>query len=96
MSNEPRHVKINIKHMRNKDEDHLRGHHEADQHLCFHYMDSTLSLLFKFEISSHLLCLYSSVCVEPVQKPHCWFPHEAAQMIMKSIYLMLILVFIQI
>ena len=34
----------------------------------------------KFSASSRLLCLYSSVCVEPVRKPHCWFSHDAAQM----------------
>ena len=35
----------------------------------------------KFQASSLLLCLYSSVCVRPVRKPHCWFSHEAAQML---------------
>ena len=25
----------------------------------------------KFQASINLLCLYSSVCVEPVRKPHC-------------------------
>ena len=34
----------------------------------------------KFQASSHLLCLYSSVCVRPGPKPHCWFSHEAAHM----------------
>ena len=24
------------------------------------------------------MCLYNSVCVGPVRKPHCWFSHEAA------------------
>ena len=33
----------------------------------------------KFQASINLLCLYSSVCVEPVRKPHCWFSHEAAR-----------------
>ena len=33
----------------------------------------------KFQASSSSLCLYSTVCVRPVQKPHCWFSHEAAQ-----------------
>ena len=33
----------------------------------------------KLPVSSHLLCLYSPVCVGPVRKPHCWFSHEAAQ-----------------
>ena len=33
----------------------------------------------KFQASSCLLWLYSLVCVGPVQKPHCWFSHEMAQ-----------------
>ena len=40
----------------NKDADQLRGNREADQRLCFRYIDSTISLLYKSEISS----LYSS------------------------------------
>ena len=36
----------------NKDADQLRGNRQADQHLCFRYMDSTISLLPKSEISS--------------------------------------------
>ena len=32
-----------------------------------------------FLVSSHLLCLYSSVCVGPVREPHYWFSHDAAQ-----------------
>ena len=36
----------------NKDADQLRGNREADQRLCFHYADSTIPLLPKFEISS--------------------------------------------
>ena len=35
----------------NKDADQLRGNREADQRLCFRYMDSTLPLLLKSEIS---------------------------------------------
>ena len=46
----------------NKDVDQLRGNCEADQRLCFRYIDSTISLLSKSEISS----LYaSSVAVQP-------------------------------
>ena len=50
----------------NKDADQLRGHREADQRLCFRYIDSTIPLLPKYEISSlspssvavqHGLCL---------------------------------------
>ena len=36
----------------NKDADQLRGNHEADQRLCFRYIDSTIPLLSKYEISS--------------------------------------------
>ena len=52
--------------------------------LCFHYTDSTLPLLSnpKFPVSSHLLCLYSSVCVGHVRKPHCCFFHEVAHLFM--------------
>ena len=46
----------------NKDADQLRGNHEADQRLCFRYMDSTISLLPKYEISS---LQPSSVAVQP-------------------------------
>ena len=50
----------------NKDADQLRGNREADQRLCFRYMDSAVPLLFKSEISS----LYpSSVAVQPGL---CW------------------------
>ena len=46
----------------NKDADQLRGNREADQHLCFCYMDSTIPLLSKSEISS---LWPSSVAVQP-------------------------------
>ena len=36
----------------NKDADQLRGNGEADQRLCFRYMDSTIPLLAKSKISS--------------------------------------------
>ena len=37
---------------KNKDADQLRGNREADQRLCFRYIDSTITLLPKYEISS--------------------------------------------
>ena len=43
----------------NKDADQLRSNREADQRLCFHYTDSTILLLPKYEISS----LYPSYAV---------------------------------
>ena len=36
----------------NKDADQLRGNREADQRLCFHFLDSTIPLLPKYKISS--------------------------------------------
>ena len=36
----------------NKDGDQLRGDREADQRLCFRYIDSTIPLFSKSEISS--------------------------------------------
>ena len=36
----------------NIDADQLRGNREADQRLCFHYIDSTIPLLPKYEILS--------------------------------------------
>ena len=55
----------------NKDADQLRGNREADQRLCFHYIDSTMPLHIntKYQASSHIVWLYSSVCVRPGRKP---------------------------
>ena len=46
----------------NKDADQLRGHREADQRLCFRYLESMIPLLSKSEISS---LWPSSVAVQP-------------------------------
>ena len=46
----------------NKDADQLRGNREADQRLGFRYIDSTIPLLSKSEISSHYP---SSVVAQP-------------------------------
>ena len=37
-----------------------------------------------FSVSSHLLCLYSSVCVGHVRKPHFWFSHAADHILFYS------------
>ena len=43
---------------------------EADQRLCFRYIATTILLLnAKFQASSHLVWLYSLVCVGPGRKP---------------------------
>ena len=36
----------------NKGADQLRGNREADQRLCFRYIDSTIPLLSKYELTS--------------------------------------------
>ena len=46
----------------NKDADQLRGNREADQRLCFRFLESTISLLPKYKISS---LSPSSVAVQP-------------------------------
>ena len=54
--------KPTIRICENKDADQLRGNREADQRLCFRYIDSTVPLLSKSEISS---LKPSSVAVQP-------------------------------
>ena len=49
----------------NTDADQLRSNCEADQHLCFRYMDSTIPLLPKSEISNFLrysVAAHASLC----------------------------------
>ena len=60
--NEPRRQKPAFRICENKDADQLRGNREADQRLCFRYIDSTIPLLSKYEILSLYL---SSVAVQP-------------------------------
>ena len=67
----------------NKAADQLRGNHEADQRLCFRYIDSTIPLLSKSEILS---LKPSSVAIQPGlcwtgRKPECWFSYDAARML---------------
>ena len=55
----------------NKDADQLRGNREADQRLFFatRIVQSLTFLNPKFKASSHLLWLYSPVCVGPGREP---------------------------
>ena len=56
----------------NKDADQLRSNCAADQRLCFRYTDCTIPTHYlnpKFQASSHLLWLYSPVCVGTDRKP---------------------------
>ena len=34
----------------------------------------------KFQASSLILWLHRLVCIGPVRKPHCWFSHEVAHL----------------
>ena len=52
----------------NKDTDQLHCNCEADQRLRFRYIDTLFFLNTKFQASSHLLWLYSQVCVGPRRK----------------------------
>ena len=65
----------------NKDADQLCGSREMIS--AFVFATRIVQFLFylnpKFQASSSFLCLYRSVCVRPVRKPHCQFSHEAAQ-----------------
>ena len=56
----------------------------ADQRLRFRYKDSIIPLFLNPNIqeSSHLLLVYSPVCVGPGRKPECWFPHDVAHIVL--------------
>ena len=64
----------------NKGADLLCSNCEADHTFVFatrivqflHFLNP------KFPVSSHFQCLYTSVCVGPIRKPHCWLSHDAA------------------
>ena len=67
---DPRHEKTGFCICENKDADQLRGNREADQRLVFaiRIVQSLFYLNPKFQASSHLLWLYSPVCVGPGRK----------------------------
>ena len=81
----------------NQDADQLRGNREADLTAklisAFVFATRIVQFLFylnpKFQASSSFLCLYRSVCVGPVQKPHFWFSHEAAHTSKSEIILLI-------
>ena len=68
----------------NKGADQLRSNCSADQCLCFHYIDNTIPLLYKSEISS---LRPSSMAVQPglcrmwSEIPKDRFCHDAADII---------------
>ena len=66
----------------NKDADQLRGNREADQSLCFRYIDSTIPLLPKYENFKLLaiLCGCTAQFVSDlVGNPKDRFSHKEAQ-----------------
>ena len=75
----------------NKGADQLLSNCEAYLISTFVFAARIVHILFflnpKFQASSLLLRLYRSVCVGPVRKPHCWFSHEAAHLLFKSLQL---------
>ena len=66
---------------KNKDADQLCGNCAADQCLCFGYIDTTITLLSKSEISSiQPSVAVSPVCVGPGRKPRGQIFSDAAHL----------------
>ena len=68
---------------KNKDADQLRGNREADQRLCFRYIDSTIPLLSKSEIfqSQAIFCGRTARFVSDlVGNPEDRFSHNEAHL----------------
>ena len=63
---------------KNKDADQLRGNREADQRLCFRYIDSTIPLLPKYEIAILRGCTAWFVW-DLVANPEDRFSHNEAR-----------------
>ena len=79
----------------NKDADQLRGNREADQRLCFRYMDSTIPLLPKSKknMSQAIFCGCTAWFVSDlVGNPEDRFSHNEAQIIPTAIRLNVIMV----
>ena len=82
---EPPHGKTNNLHMRKQ------RRRSASRKLISAFVFATRIVQFlfylnpKFQASSSFLCLYRSVCVGPVRKPHCWFSHEAVLILITCI-----------
>ena len=76
---EPPHGKTNNLHRRKQ------RRRSASRLGAFVFATRIVQFLFflkpKFQASSLLLWLYSLICVRPFRKPHCWFSHEAAHII---------------
>ena len=66
----------------NKGADQLRSNCAADQHFCFHYIDSTILLLAKSEIISYS-CTARFV-FDLVGNPEDRFSHDMAHIVIKN------------
>ena len=80
----PREKTNNLHIGKNKGADQLRGYCEADQRLCFPYMDITLTLLLKSEISNFkpVSVTAQTGFVSDLFKNHIvGFPHEVTQIV---------------
>ena len=65
----------------NKGADQLRSNCEADQRLCFRYMDSTISLLSESAVVAHkegITLVWVKVCNMSsfIKKPTMWFSNR--------------------
>ena len=68
---------------KNKDADQLRGDREADQRLCFRYIDSTIPLLPKYKISMPLAIFCdctARIMSDVVGNPEDQVSHNGAHM----------------
>ena len=78
----PRHEKTGFCLHENKGADQLRSNCEADERLCFRYMDSTILSLLTPKILSFLLCVYKPFIVSDlVRNPEDRFSQVAAQIL---------------
>ena len=68
----------------NKDADQLRGNREADQRLCFRYMDSTIPLLPNFKPLAILCGCTARFVWDQVKNPEDRFSHNEAHMFLIS------------
>ena len=64
----------------NKATEQLCSNHTADQRLLRYIEQFLYFLNSNSQVSSHLLWLYSPVCVGPGQKPLYWFSHYDAHL----------------
>ena len=67
----------------NKDADQLRGNREADQRLCFRYIDSTFHILSKIRNFKPLAIFSGSTArfvSDLVENPEDRFSHDQAHM----------------